>query len=81
MKEALMEKAEEDWQEKHFVQLKKGKDTLHTIKDNHIPSFGKGKGLSREKEIPRSNFAIIRRQRQRKRERKGIFQKPNMGRA
>ena len=49
MKEALMEKAEEDWQEKHSVQLKKEKDTLHTIKDNPIPNFGKGKGLNREK--------------------------------
>ena len=50
-KEALMEKAEEDWQEKHLVQLKKEKDTLHTIKDNPIPNFGKGKGLSREKRL------------------------------
>ena len=49
MKEALMEKAEEDWQEKHLVQLKKEKDTLHTIKDNPIPNFRKGKGLNREK--------------------------------
>ena len=44
LKNALMEKSEEDWQEKHLVQLKK--ETIHALQ-NEDPGgkpFGKGKG-------------------------------------
>ena len=48
LKSALFEKVEEDWQEKHLVQLKK--EQLHALQDDDVPqqpnftSFGKGKG-------------------------------------
>ena len=48
LKESIFEKAEEDWQEKHLVQLKK--ENVHTLVQPNSSSdqkelpFGKGKG-------------------------------------
>ena len=44
LKNALLEKVEEDWQERHLVQLKK--ETIHALQndDSAVRSHGRGKG-------------------------------------